>query len=859
MVFNKKYLIVFLFILFIIFSLNTSPAKAATDFNIPNTPSCTDLSTGSTENPEGLNVLVYYFDNNGNLIRDINSSYSSAVLNMDTSSTLTNSTYPVYKGSLGLNKPPTYWYSNLKDGIVGGSVSSSSNVAKTTWYIENGAKNPSSYLFNSLGKNICSRFYSDDFVFQTYTGWVIFCGTSQVAGSILQKPPGYTNIATPVKFNLSLSDNNSISKNGTWKVGYNTPSTITSVSSLNSVSASYPFDYNTINPVNGQKYVNGKTNNVYAYYLPTQTLSCDSSTYSNNKLSINYTITNSPGSYSLSITAAGTSYSVVTGTGGSGSLDLSNLSPGSYSWKLNLTYKNNKGISTTINSNNSCTFQVSAPSATISTSSTSSTTSAYPGTTVTLTNNINVSNVHGTGTDEYSFDITDTSQGGTLPGAGTASGTSKYADGIFPNSYTFTIPLNTTVSKYCRTISISKKASYAIVSNASTTACVNVTYPPVLTCSSSDYQETGFNGPIGYTITPKNSTTVIYGLNASINSSTSMTISPRGQISVTPNSAVNGTVSFGTPLPIGQYTLKINLTDNGNQVATVNCGLNIVLRPYFKVYGGGVMTGSNFMNSNGTCTNNNTPANIVAFNNGTNGSSTDQAIFSSGYVYGMGSQNNTTRLNNLTFANNLGLNGVLGGRFNGIQCMPDYYSQLKSLQGVSVDTASSTNINVFKKGVYIYNGGDVTILKNITFPTNTITSDGLPFMYIIVYGHNIYIKNSVTEVDAVLIAEPDNNGIGGHIYTCEDNVQANAFTSCSNTPLTIKGALLASQVHLLRTGSNNSTASSSVNATGGCETSFNGAEQICMSPLYWLTNPFSEITNTTTTTTDYIQQLPPTL
>jgi hypothetical protein len=225
----------------------------------------------------------------------------------------------------------------------------------------------------------------------------------------------------------------------------------------------------------------------------------------------------------------------------------------------------------------------------------------------------------------------------------------------------------------------------------------------------------------------------------------------------------------------------------------------------------------------------------------------------------MGSQNNTTGLNNLTFANNLGLNGVLGGGFDGIQCMPDYYSQLKSLQGVSVDTASSTNINVFKKGVYIYNGGDVTILKNITFPTNTITSDGLPFMYIIVYGHNIYIKNSVTEVDAVLIAEPDNNGIGGHIYTCEDNVQANAFTSCSNTPLTIKGALLASQVHLLRTGSNNSTASSSVNATGGCETSFNGAEQICMSPLYWLTNPFSEITNTTTTTTDYIQQLPPTL
>ena len=504
------------------------------------------------------------------------------------------------------------------------------------------------------------------------------------------------------------------------------------------------------------------------------------------------------------------------------------------------------------------------PTTTISTSSSSTLGSAYPGTSVTLTNNINVSNVQGTGTDGYSFDITDTSVGGTLPGTGTASGTKKYTDGNLSSPYVFTIPSNTTASKYCRKISISNNASYASVSNAITEACVNVTYPPVLTCSNSDYQETGFNGTIGYTVTNNNSTSITYGVNASINSLTSLSITPSNSIPVTSNSAVNGTVSFGTPLPIGQYTLKINLTDNGNQVATVNCGLNIVLRPYFKVYGGGVMTGSNFMNSNGTCTNN-TSANIVAFNNGTNGSSTDQAIFSSGYVYGMGSQQSTTSSGTslLTFANTpntpntiFGNYGAIGGSFEGIQCMPDYYSQLKSLQGALVDTATSPNIYNFNQGVNIYTGGDVKISGNITL-TNTITSAGLPFMYIIAYGHDIYIDNVVNEVDAVLIAEP-NNGTGGHIYTCEDN-QNNAFSSCKNKPLTIKGALLASQVYLLRTGYNNFTASSSVNATGGCETSFKGAEQICMSPLYWLTNPFSEITNTTTTTTDYIQQLPPTL
>jgi hypothetical protein len=267
------------------------------------------------------------------------------------------------------------------------------------------------------------------------------------------------------------------------------------------------------------------------------------------------------------------------------------------------------------------------------------------------------------------------------------------------------------------------------------------------------------------------------------------------------------------------------------------------------------------MNSNGTCTN--STSNIVAFNTGTKGSSTDQAIFSSGYVYGMGSQqsSNSSGTSLLTFANSpntiFGNYGAIGGSFEGIQCMPDYYSQLKSLQGALVDTAPSPNINNFNQGVNIYTGGDVKISGNITL-TNTITSAGLPFMYIIAYGHDIYINNAVNEVDAVLISEPY-KGTGGNIYTCEDKNKS--FSACTNKPLTIKGALLASQVNLLRKGYSNYTASASVNATGGCETSFTftGAEQICMSPLYWLTNPFSASTNTTTTITDYIQQLPPTL
>ena len=639
---------------------------------------------------------------------------------------------------------------------------------------------------------------------------------------------------------------------------------------------------------NLKNFKNGQTAIVYATYIePTTTISTSSSStlgsaYPGTSVTLtnNINVSNVQGTgtdgYSFDITdtsvggtlpGTGTASGTKKYTDGNLSSPYvftipSNTTASKYCRKISIS--NNASYASVSNAITEACVNVTYRTTTISTSSSSTLGSAYPGTSVTLTNNINVSNVQGTGTDGYSFDITDTSVGGTLPGTGTASGTKKYTDGNLSSPYVFTIPSNTTASKYCRKISISNNASYASVSNAITEACVNVTYPPVLTCSNSDYQETGFNGTIGYTVTNNNSTSITYGVNASINSLTSLSITPSNSIPVTSNSAVNGTVSFGTPLPIGQYTLKINLTDNGNQVATVNCGLNIVLRPYFKVYGGGVMTGSNFMNSNGTCTNN-TSANIVAFNNGTNGSSTDQAIFSSGYVYGMGSQQSTTSSGTslLTFANTpntpntiFGNYGAIGGSFEGIQCMPDYYSQLKSLQGALVDTATSPNIYNFNQGVNIYTGGDVKISGNITL-TNTITSAGLPFMYIIAYGHDIYIDNVVNEVDAVLIAEP-NNGTGGHIYTCEDN-QNNAFSSCKNKPLTIKGALLASQVYLLRTGYNNFTASSSVNATGGCETSFKGAEQICMSPLYWLTNPFSEITNTTTTTTDYIQQLPPTL
>jgi hypothetical protein len=269
------------------------------------------------------------------------------------------------------------------------------------------------------------------------------------------------------------------------------------------------------------------------------------------------------------------------------------------------------------------------------------------------------------------------------------------------------------------------------------------------------------------------------------------------------------------------------------------------------------MTGSPFSN-NGSCINNSTPGDIVAFNNKTNGvgSSTSQAILSSGYVYGTGSQNNASGLNILTFTNNINSppSGVLGGLFDGIWCMPDYYHNLISL-GNPVDTANSEE-NSFRKGIHITSTNDVYISQNITIPLNVDLKNG--FEYIVAYGKDIYIDPDVKEVDAILIAQPVISGrvvIGGNIYTChKPNIDPIIFKDCINS-LTIKGALLANNVHMERRG--NTTSSLAENSVIGCEPNFAGGEQICFSPLYWL----SGISNGTsvTTRTDYVQQLPPTL
>ena len=767
-----------------------------------------NLTSHNVKEPEGL-VVQSNIVKLSTITRDRSSnksnnySLSTKLTNLSpyASSPYVNGIVGVYFKIVGVKKIPTFSYTGYNANGY------NANVSNSFYPIGLSTNSPAIFIQSNIGL-LCNElagpgylawnqtYYSHDFVFEPNFGWVLLCGSAA---------------NKPVKFSLSMNSDEvpyGANANGYWIISADSPSTVSSknISTYTTIN-NFWFNYNgTSEKPKTTLFSNGYSNVIYAYYVePNYSLTTTASNTATGAKNVNV---GSPVHFDLS-SGVDNKYNI------HNTFSYTNT-VSEYIVQNGTTHSRNIGSNTKI-----VPTQANNPAKTIP--------NIWSGP-------YNISALGGTFTDDsgkvYSLKTGD--------------------------QFCFKIVASPTITDSYRP------------SDSTSTSCVNVVVPmngsANISCNNSDIytDDSSSNFSLSYTVANNFDSTMIipsvYSVSQSVSGGlTFINISQPGNI--TSGSSGSGVVNYNTlPIVPNKYTVTLTLTGPGFNT-TATCTIHKVIRPYFKVYGGSIMTGSNFMNSNGTCTN--STSNIVAFNTGTKGSSTDQAIFSSGYVYGMGSQqsSNSSGTSLLTFANTpntiFGNYGAIGGSFEGIQCMPDYYSQLKSLQGALVDTAPSPNINNFNQGVNIYTGGDVKISGNITLK-NTIPTTGLPFMYIIAYGHDIYINNAVNEVDAVLIAEPY-NGNGGHIYTCENNVQNNAFSLCKNNPLTIKGALLASQVHLLRTGSNNSTASSSVNATGGCDASFNGAEQICMSPLYWLTNPFSEITNTTTTITDYIQQLPPTL
>jgi hypothetical protein len=268
----------------------------------------------------------------------------------------------------------------------------------------------------------------------------------------------------------------------------------------------------------------------------------------------------------------------------------------------------------------------------------------------------------------------------------------------------------------------------------------------------------------------------------------------------------------------------IQVTPNnqaGGNARKVAC-VTVYTKPYFKVYNGDAEAGASFTPCSPVI-----PAGegfISAFNRGAAagyaGSGAEGAVMAYRGIAGFVSADmrNTApqEPKGLTFANNSGAD-AFGGNFGAGSCIPDYWKLSTSpgaiiRPGGYVQPPASLGAGA-KQDVFV--NGDVTISGNIVYTgswTLNTTTNTIPSFRLIVQGGNIYIRDTVTQLDGVYIAIPAADGSKGLIYTCALGASAPTEIQVANgckQQLRVNGAFIASGVKLLRTpfSLNNSVAS----------------------------------------------------
>ena len=116
----------------------------------------------------------------------------------------------------------------------------------------------------------------------------------------------------------------------------------------------------------------------------------------------------------------------------------------------------------------------------------------------------------------------------------------------------------------------------------------------------------------------------------------------------------------------------------------------------------------------------------------------------------------------------------------------DKFGELRGFNGEEITEGENTRTLTTK---IIKADGDVTIDTDITYENNGYSNlESIP--KIIIYAKNINISCSVTQIDAVLIADEK-------INTCSDNITDNS--SLRSTPLMIRGSVISDTLTLGRT------------------------------------------------------------
>jgi hypothetical protein len=308
-------------------------------------------------------------------------------------------------------------------------------------------------------------------------------------------------------------------------------------------------------------------------------------------------------------------------------------------------------------------------------------------------------------------------------------------------------------------------------------------------------------------------------------------------------------------------TLFVNPAVHGGGARGTEVCVPVVSRPYTMTFGGDVKTGGRVETSPDDCSID-TNASIATWNihnapAGYYGSGVQYGAVATGvlraFATAQGSAGSPGMPSGLAFASttqNLGA-GSYGGGFGDAPCVKDYYSQRPATTstipanvssmvtgaygGSGTITLAGGNVNPAQK-IRVYIDGDLFITGTGIRYAGSWSYGNIPMLEVVVRG-NIYIANTVTQLDGTYIAQQRTDGSRGYIYTCATSaapmtLTAGAFYGACATKLTVNGSLVAANMQPLRT-----IGTLRDGSPGETKASNNAAESFNYGPGFWITQP----------------------
>lgn len=337
-----------------------------------------------------------------------------------------------------------------------------------------------------------------------------------------------------------------------------------------------------------------------------------------------------------------------------------------------------------------------------------------------------------------------------------------------------------------------------------------------------------------------------------------------------PGSKICDTITITSPTDPGYFA-------NAADKSATGCVI-IAKTPYVHVLGGDTYVGGNFAAINAACNNSAkvTTTGRLLSDGSTAGSGGEYNVFASGNISGFGSSGSAivgtgslgAANRQLTFANSEPDATKLGYFGETQHCITDY---IPLFSGAALMAGGST-VNVGTRGangswhvtgdlnisgtmpagtaaggqqVY-YVDGDVNITGDIKYPATYASVADIPSLLIVTKG-NVNVTSSTAQIDGVFEVRGDGTTTG-IFKTCTPKTEPAAVGgACDLVPLTVNGAVSASNFDLFRTaGASGATPNDRKQP----------AETFSLTPEIYLNNALNSVSSSTIKTTT-ILDLPP--